>query len=247
MLLACQVGCSVCQQARRTLIIEPSEYSWRYDRRRSVKAYRQWADEAWARENGGCPAGTDLDEYALGFRDGFVDYVYAGGTGEPPPVPPRKFWNVAWRTPPGFADAEQWFAGYRHGAQSARNGGYREGGIAHSSFAGSGGAWVEGELPTPAPEELGAPAEVLPPPPEDAEGAYDGLTLPEPPSPQIEGDAPLDGEVDGAPALDMPVEGDAIEPAAPIETAPPEVVPSASQRFRRALSVAKSDETSDPQ
>ena len=250
--LACQAGCSVCQQARRTILQEPSEFSWRYDRGRSVKAYRQWADEAWEMESGACPELVGADDYALGFRDGFVDYVYAGGAGEPPPVPPRKFWNVAWRTPAGAAGAEQWFAGYRHGAQTARNGGYRQNGVLQSSYLESGGPWIEGELPTtPMPEEVGAPAESLPEP-SDA-GTHEELMLPEPPTPPADdGEAPLDDQSDEDPADAIPADElppvEMPEAAEELDSSSAALRPiSASQRFRRALSGVRSHETSNPQ
>lgn len=219
-------------------------------------------------ENGGCPEGPGAEEYALGFRDGFVDYVYAGGAGQPPPVPPRKFWNVAWRTPAGAAGAEQWFAGYRHGAQSARNGGYRENGVVHSSYLGSDSPWVEGEPTSASPEDVGAPTELLPAPAETTE--YDQLLLPEPLTPSTNEEADLldeasddvpanvqpAGDPPGEPALRGPLPADIDEAPAPETPAPggefessnlPRRAPSASQRFRRALSVARSHETSDPQ
>lgn len=82
-----------------------------------------------------CDAAASPD-YVAGFRDGFVDYVYAGGTGEPPPVPPRRYWNVGLRSPGGKARANDWFAGFRHGARSAHDGGYREMGTVRGMLAG---------------------------------------------------------------------------------------------------------------
>ena len=131
-------GCTVCQNAMRTMYHEPAAYSWKHDRRRSVEAYRQWADQAWLEESRMDPELPAPADYVMGFRDGFVDYVYAGGSGEPPPVPPRYFWNVVLRTPDGKQRADQWFAGYRHGALVARDGGYRELGRVHSSLFGIG-------------------------------------------------------------------------------------------------------------
>lgn len=64
--------------------------------------------------------------YAEGFRQGFVDYLNAGGTGAPPPVPPRKYWGVRYETPEGHAAMQDWFAGFRHGAALAAQSGYRE-------------------------------------------------------------------------------------------------------------------------
>ena len=140
-------GCTVWQNARRTLIHEPAAYSWKHDRRRSVDAYRQLADQVWQQEAIHCPDLLTQPDYVMGFRDGFVDYVYAGGTGEPPPVPPRHFWNVVLRGPDGKQRVEQWFAGYRHGARVARDGGYRELGRLNSSLFGIGGPPNAGYMP----------------------------------------------------------------------------------------------------
>lgn len=119
-------GCTVCQNARRTLFSEPSQYSWKADRRHSIKAYRAWADLAWSQQISASSEMPFSCDYEAGFKDGFVDFVYAGGSGEPPPVPPRQYWNLDHRTPQGRAGAEDWFAGFRHGAQVARTDGYRE-------------------------------------------------------------------------------------------------------------------------
>jgi hypothetical protein len=183
LMIACQCGCTVYQSARRTLIEEPSQFSWRLDRGRSLKVYRQWADEAWAAESVVCPEIADADDYSLGFRDGFVDFVYAGGAGEPPPLPPRKFWNIGWRTPAGANAAEQWFAGYRHGAQVARDGGYRMSGVVNSTNtwaepAAWGGPTFQSEpqpevVPTPNESSAESPEslddQMLPPPPRSAD------------------------------------------------------------------------------
>src|SRR5688500_7470219 len=118
----------------------------------------------------------------MGFRDGFVDFVYLGGTGEPPPVPPRQFWNVMLRSPEGKVRANLWFDGYRHGAAVARDGGYRELGRVHSSLIGFAGGPQYSAYPSPI----------------DGTEAYrhapssDGEPLPEPPR--------------AAPALTPPVE-----------------------------------------
>jgi hypothetical protein len=136
--LVVMTGCTVCHNAMRTVCHEPAAFSWKHDRRRSVELYRQWADQAWAEELSQCPELFSQGDYAVGFRDGFVDFVYAGGTGEPPPVPPRQFWNAILRSPDGRQRADQWFAGYRHGAQVARDGGYREMGTIRTSLVSGG-------------------------------------------------------------------------------------------------------------
>jgi hypothetical protein len=65
-------------------------------------------------------------DYAGGFVTGFVEYVRLGGYGEPPPVPPREYWEIAIRASDGTERAAQWFEGYRHGTRVAMDGGYRE-------------------------------------------------------------------------------------------------------------------------
>jgi hypothetical protein len=117
---------------------EPKAFSWKHDRRRSVEVYRQWAEQAWREESVNCPEMAGASDYILGFTDGFVDYVYGGGNGEPPPVPPRHFWNVMLRSPEGKQRADQWFAGYRHGARTARAGGFRDLGTVRSTLFGLG-------------------------------------------------------------------------------------------------------------
>ncbi len=119
-------GCTLCQNFKRTIFDEPSEFSWMEDREESMEVYRTWADQAWGEQCSADPEQGASRIYAAGFKDGFVDYVYAGGSGEPPPVPPRRFWNVDRRNPQGHMGAADWFAGYRHGSQVAREEGYRE-------------------------------------------------------------------------------------------------------------------------
>ena len=119
-------GCSVCLLAKRVLIKEPADFSWKADRAQSLEAYQCWANQAWYQQWSADPELQASSKYVAGFKDGFVDYVYAGGTGEPPPVPPRQFWNVSARNDRGHAAAADWFAGFRHGAQVARDEGYRD-------------------------------------------------------------------------------------------------------------------------
>ena len=90
-------GCTVCENAMRTMKHEPAAFSWKHDRPRSTEVYEQWAERVWGEESANCPELAAERDYYLGFRDGFVDYIWAGGNGEPPPVPPRYLWNVMLR------------------------------------------------------------------------------------------------------------------------------------------------------
>jgi hypothetical protein len=95
-----------------------------WERRRN----RHWAEEAWNEE---CcqmrvTAHTSMDDYAEGFKAGFTHYVYQGGSGEPPLVPPPHYRGLEYQTPLGYATVQDWFNGYRHGGAVAREGGYRQ-------------------------------------------------------------------------------------------------------------------------
>ncbi len=165
-------GCTVCQQARRTVCDEPASFSAILDRKRSVKTYREWADMAWCEERNACPAMPTSEPYALGFSDGFSSFVYAGGSGEPPPVPPRQYWNVCWRSPEGHAASDDWYAGYRHGARVARDGGFRDRAVIHSSLS-----WTGGDDAPPGEMLLNPPEDLGPPPAPTPEGAMIGPVL----------------------------------------------------------------------
>jgi hypothetical protein len=148
-------GCTVCRQTRRTLCQEPSRFSELLDRKRSIHTYRCWAKQAWLEERKSSPDLPVSEAYELGFSDGFTNYVYAGGTGEPPPVPPREFWNVCERSPDGKAAAAEWLAGYRHGSRVARAGGYRERGVVLTSLIPFDDQPGPGGMPMMAPDGSG--------------------------------------------------------------------------------------------
>lgn len=128
--------CSPCYLAGRTLIGEPSRYSIRVDRKRSLSLYRTWAEQEWQQVADSCAVDCPLTpDYRAGFVTGFVDFVYAGGSGEPSPIPPREYWNISQRSPQGKERVNQWFSGYRHGTRVAHDGGYREAGTIQLSLA----------------------------------------------------------------------------------------------------------------
>ncbi len=86
---------------------------------------RQQARDAWRKvpdEEGKCYSA----DYVKGFEDGFVDYVDAGGNGEPPAAPPPHRQRTLLRWEEGQNMIEDWYAGFRHGARVARASGLRE-------------------------------------------------------------------------------------------------------------------------
>ncbi|MEN1680499.1 MAG: hypothetical protein AAGJ46_12975 [Planctomycetota bacterium] len=122
----CLPGCSVYKFYRITAMAEPSHFSRKADRIASITKYRKIAKEVWETSGLACPESYTDDDYRDGFVTGFADYIFAGGDGSPPPVPPRRYWCVTERTPEGAARVQSWFAGYRHGAEIARLGKYRD-------------------------------------------------------------------------------------------------------------------------
>lgn len=121
------------------------------------------AEVAWEEVRGQHPYS---EFYADGFKKGFVDYLQAGGCGEPPVVPPWKLRKPRYETPEGVRAVEDWFAGFRHGAQVAQASGYRE--LVIAPVAGPPPAYLPRD-PRPQADDM----PLLPPPrrqPPDADG-----------------------------------------------------------------------------
>lgn len=119
-------GCSVWSYAWLVNVSERKLYCEEKDEAISMATYRSWADEAWAETGACCPEDCLAPDYAWGFREGFAEFVYAGGNGEPPAMPPRVYWQADMRNREGAAAVNSWFEGYRQGARVAREGGYRD-------------------------------------------------------------------------------------------------------------------------
>jgi hypothetical protein len=110
----------------RTTIIEPALYCLCLDECVSRCRFNDLAEEAWACFQQALPDCSYSEAFADGFKAGFADYLYAGGNGEPPLVPPRPYWKPNYESPEGHQMMQDWFRGYRHGAAVARDSGYRE-------------------------------------------------------------------------------------------------------------------------
>jgi hypothetical protein len=84
------------------------------------------AKEAWRATRKDCPGQEFSRDYACGFKAGFCDYLDAGGSGQPPAVPPFRYQWTRYDSPEGHQAIEDWYAGFRHGAAAARASGFRE-------------------------------------------------------------------------------------------------------------------------
>ena len=139
---------------------------------------RSWAEQAWEQARKEDPGGRCSTDYADGFKDGFADYLYRGGDGEPPPLPPNRYRALRYQTPLGYQAIEDWFDGFRRGALEAKQGGYRQWVTGPSSLRSA--ALPPPAAPGPAPAPVAAPL-IIPPPP-----AAEELPPPRPAPPKEE-------------------------------------------------------------
>ncbi len=86
----------------------------------------KYAQSAWSSVCKLAPDGSLSRHYKDGFIEGYIDYLDAGGTGEPPAMPPFKYGLHLYQTVEGRQAVRDWFAGFRHGALIAKSSGFRE-------------------------------------------------------------------------------------------------------------------------
>jgi len=113
-------GCGPIFNEVRTLVCEPAEYSRRIDNATDCKRNKIAAEAAWA-DYQACHLENEYSyDFTLGFLEGFADYLYAGGTGMPPPIPYRTYWRPEFESVEGHAAIKDWFTGFKEGAAVAR-------------------------------------------------------------------------------------------------------------------------------
>jgi hypothetical protein len=119
-------GCRLTHNALLTTVIEPAQYPRNVYDKTSHHRFAKFA--ACALEEARAVAKAEADDYQCppftpdheaGFIDGYVDYLESGGTGDPPVLPPRRYWRAKYQTPSGKQSVHDWFAGYSHGASAA--------------------------------------------------------------------------------------------------------------------------------
>jgi hypothetical protein len=119
-------GCSLIENATRNLVVDPIHFSPHVSEWTACRRNDKLAEAAWNYIRQINPECEESVHYARGFKQGFADYLAAGGTGAPPPIPPRQYWRTSYQTPRGHQAVEDWYAGFRHGATMAQDSGFRQ-------------------------------------------------------------------------------------------------------------------------
>lgn len=126
-------GCTLCQNLVRTTVIQPLQYCSHLDEHLERRRFRELAQLELERER--CAARAETDDYTRppfsidheqGFEDGFVDYLMYGGPGNPPPLPPRRYWWSNCENLAGCNAIQEWFQGFEHGVAAAKASGCRQ-------------------------------------------------------------------------------------------------------------------------
>jgi hypothetical protein len=87
---------------------------------------RHWAQTAWKDYAAASPECSGSRDFEHGFKEGFAEYLYEGGPAEPPLLPPTRYRKLRYQTVDGYRAVQDWFEGYRRGAQVAEQSGYRQ-------------------------------------------------------------------------------------------------------------------------
>jgi hypothetical protein len=116
-------GCGIIEYGSHNLIEAPLDQVTELG---ECVRNKHMADAAWSEFAKGDPEHVYSAHFARGFKDGYADYLYAGGTGDPPVAPPWRYRKVGYETPQGVQAIEDWFAGFRQGAYAAYANGYRQ-------------------------------------------------------------------------------------------------------------------------
>jgi hypothetical protein len=113
--------------ADRNLIQEPVRWidECYFKKAATATAEAAWR-KLWSEECRQAPGQRYPRDFAQGFVEGYVDYLDAGGSGEPPRAAPFRY-RLQWaKNPSGVQAAQAWFAGFRYGASVAQASGVRD-------------------------------------------------------------------------------------------------------------------------
>jgi hypothetical protein len=113
------------ESGAHTLIVQPLDYCLPEELCRSSERHRRLAAAAWHEFTLGAMTSDYSGDYAIGFQEGFADFLDAG-PGNVPALPPRRYWKACYQTPHGHQAILDWYEGFREGALAAADSGYRK-------------------------------------------------------------------------------------------------------------------------
>ena len=116
-------GCHLGHEFVRTMVLEPIHFAENVNEKLECRRYRSLASTVLEKVD---PERRHNDDFARGFKYGFVDYMLAGGGVMPPPLPPRRYWRRHYQSVAGHQAVHHWFVGFEQGAVAARDGGHRD-------------------------------------------------------------------------------------------------------------------------
>src|SRR5437868_5404066 len=93
-------GCALVEDASRNAYVS---FARPLEAQREKARNREWAEAAWILTCGKERRAEYSPAYALGFKEGFADFLFRGGDGEPPLVAPLHYHEINYQTPEGFA------------------------------------------------------------------------------------------------------------------------------------------------
>jgi hypothetical protein len=117
-------GCSSFKQITSVFTGEPVASAPPRTEIRATWLSDDLAKSAWVRFAGEFPDCQDSEDFAKGFKAGFMDYLRGQPGNESAPA--AKWMRGATNPAQAQQTAEEWARGYRHGTSVAREGGYRD-------------------------------------------------------------------------------------------------------------------------
>jgi len=116
-------GCSVVRTLKHSMALQAA-YHEPADSFLVAIRHRLMAGRALAQFEKLNPCLHPSRHFRAGFRAGFHDVLH-GGDGRPPVLPPPRYWTVFYRRPAGHKAIQDWFDGFKAGAQWAIKRDYR--------------------------------------------------------------------------------------------------------------------------
>jgi hypothetical protein len=162
-LCTASAGCGTFWQNTARNLTEAPIYG--IDEFRITRRNHRLAREAWEQVSRDHAERPYSEDYGDGFIQGFADYLEYGRNAQPPAVPPFRYRLSCYQTPEGLRAIEDWYAGFQHGATTARASGLRELTVIPLSAPPINAVDTRPQAPSPPSALLANPSELPPPRP----------------------------------------------------------------------------------